>query len=243
MAKKLVRSFSLVIILSILLAQFGLRPVIAAGDFVVSSNVDEVDANPGDGLCQTARGECSLRAAVQEANALGGADAISIPAGTYTLSIPGAGEDSAATGDLDINESLTITGAGVGATVLDAGNLDREFDVHGGTLTLSDLTVQHGLADPGGGVLVNSSASIMRVSFINNQSTSDASNGTGGAVFVSVEGSADIAQSLFKGNFAYFGGGAVANANATRLSISDSTFDANSSTLGGGALYLNGGSA
>ncbi len=144
---------------------------------------------------------------------------------------------------MDINEGLTISGAGIGVTVLDAGNLDREFDAHGGTLTLSDLTVQHGQADPGGGVLVNSNASITRVFFLNNQSTSDASNGTGGAVFVSVEASADITQSQFKSNFAYFGGGAVASANATVFSISDSTFDSNSTTLGGGALYPNGNSA
>ena len=183
------------------------------------------------------------RAAIQEANALAGSDTISIPTGTYTLSISGAGEDAAATGDVDINEGLTISGAGIDKTVLDAGNLDREIDVHGGTLTLSDLTVQNGKADPGGAVLVNSNAAITRVAFLNNQSTSDASNGTGGAVFVSVEASADIAQSQFKSNFAYFGGGAIANANATVLSISDSTFNSNSTRLGGGALYLNGGSA
>jgi choice-of-anchor C domain-containing protein len=38
-------------------------------DFVVNSNADGVDANPGDGLCQTATaGECTLRAAIAEAN-------------------------------------------------------------------------------------------------------------------------------------------------------------------------------
>src|SRR5919198_5138806 len=98
MANKLVRVFSFIVILSILLAQFGLRPAAAAADFVVNSNVDETDANPGDGLCETARGECTLRAAIQEANALEGVDTITIPEGTYTLSIPGAGEDLATTG-------------------------------------------------------------------------------------------------------------------------------------------------
>src|ERR1043165_1908702 len=130
MAKKLVRSFSVVVILSILLAQFGLRPVAAATNFVVNSNADKGDANTGDGFCETATsGECTLRAAIQEANALEGSDSISVPAGTYTLSIAGAGEDAAATGDLDIWDSLTISGAGIGKTILDAGNLDREFHV------------------------------------------------------------------------------------------------------------------
>ncbi len=92
MAKQSVRFFCVVVILSILLAQFGLRPVAAAANFVVNSNADKTDANPGDGLCDTGEGECTLRAAVQEANALEGSDSISIPEGTYTLSIPGAGK-------------------------------------------------------------------------------------------------------------------------------------------------------
>jgi CSLREA domain-containing protein len=72
MAKKLARSFSIVIILSILLAQFGLHPAAAAGDFVVNSTADIADGNPGDGVCETdITGVCTLRAAVQEANALG----------------------------------------------------------------------------------------------------------------------------------------------------------------------------
>src|ERR1044071_8912693 len=129
MAKKLVRFFSVVIILSILLAQFGLRPVAADANFVVDSTEDAVDASPGDGLCETGRGECTLRAAIQETNALEGADTISVPDGTYTLSISGAGEDAAATGDLDISDSLTISGAGMGSTVIDADGLDRAFQV------------------------------------------------------------------------------------------------------------------
>src|SRR5262245_59962584 len=121
MAKKLVRIFSVLIILSILLAQFGLKPVAAAADFVVNSTADKTDINPGDGLCETDGGDCTLRAAIQEANVLEGSDTISIPAGTYTLSIASPAEDAPATGDLDITDSLTITGAGIGVTVLDAG--------------------------------------------------------------------------------------------------------------------------
>src|SRR5215207_3850749 len=144
MAKQFVRVFSVVIILSILLAQFGLSPVAAAANFVVDSHVDEADAAPGDGLCQTREGECTLRAAIQEANAWEGADSISIPAGTFALSIAGSGEDAAATGDLDITDGLTISGAGIGVTILEAGELDREFHVQSGTLSLSRLTIQNG---------------------------------------------------------------------------------------------------
>src|SRR5689334_24013888 len=104
MANKLARFLSVVIILSILLAQFGLKPALADANFVVNSTADLPDINPGDGLCATDGGACTLRAAVQEANAFAGADSIFIPADQdgYTLSITGAGEDAAATGDLDI---------------------------------------------------------------------------------------------------------------------------------------------
>ena len=40
----------------------------------VNSTKDVVDATPGNGICATAAGKCTLRAAVQEANAHAGAD-------------------------------------------------------------------------------------------------------------------------------------------------------------------------
>src|SRR5512139_933240 len=74
-----------------------------AVNFPVDSTADDVDAAPGDGLCATAGGACTLRAAIQEANAKAGDDTIDVPAGTYILSIAGAGENSGASGDLDIS--------------------------------------------------------------------------------------------------------------------------------------------
>ncbi|HSA21505.1 MAG TPA: hypothetical protein P5076_08655 [Myxococcota bacterium] len=48
----------------------------SAATFVVVSSGDGGDASPGDGACATAAGVCTLRAAIQEHNALGGANAI-----------------------------------------------------------------------------------------------------------------------------------------------------------------------
>ncbi len=42
----------------------------------VDSTTDTVDANPGDAICADSGGGCSLRAAIEEANALTGADNI-----------------------------------------------------------------------------------------------------------------------------------------------------------------------
>ena len=44
--------------------------------FAVTYTADLVDAAPGDGVCSTAAATCTLRAAIQEANALASADQI-----------------------------------------------------------------------------------------------------------------------------------------------------------------------
>ena len=94
--------------------------------FVVDTTDDTVDSNPGDGFCNDANGECSLRAAVMEANALPGVEEIRLVDGeTYVLTIPGTGEDLSATGDLDISSPVVI----LGDAWLEAGGL-FEQSVH-----------------------------------------------------------------------------------------------------------------
>jgi CSLREA domain-containing protein len=116
--------------------------------FVVDSTSDAVDATPGDGTCATAGGECTLRAAIMEANALAGADTVVLSTATYTLTVGGAGEDGSITGDLDISDDLTLSGAGRGSTVLDGGALDRVFDIVTSTVsvTIEQVTIQNGVA-------------------------------------------------------------------------------------------------
>ncbi len=76
--------FSLVVIV--------LPSSVQAATFTVNSTGDGVDWNPGDGVAETAPGNgvVTLRAAIQEINALAGPDTINLPAGTYILSIAGA---------------------------------------------------------------------------------------------------------------------------------------------------------
>jgi len=49
-----------------------------------------------------------------------GADRIRVPAGTYALTIVGRGDDSAASGDLDVHDNVRVIGAGESATIIDA---------------------------------------------------------------------------------------------------------------------------
>jgi CSLREA domain-containing protein len=60
-----------------------------AAVFAVNSPEDGVDANPGNGVCETAPGNgvCTLRAAIQEANTLPGADEITLLSNVYLLTM------------------------------------------------------------------------------------------------------------------------------------------------------------
>src|SRR5262249_34393160 len=113
--------------------------------FRVNTTLDTVavDLNKG----KDATGHISLRSAIHAADARGGSHTIVLPSGTFTLTIAGAGEDAAATGDLDITRNLTIQGKGSGSTVIDGNNLDRVFQVLGGKVSLSKLTIQRGRAE------------------------------------------------------------------------------------------------
>ena len=72
---------------------------------------DAADANPGDGVCDDGNGNCSLRAALQEADALSGSDTVSLPSGTYILTL-----DS----HLTITSDVSVIGDGAVSTLIQA---------------------------------------------------------------------------------------------------------------------------
>ena len=144
----LARSFRLFLFVA-LLAAFSLTLVTAtpahAASFNVTTTLDGADINPGDGICRSTFGSrCTLRAAIQEANALSGVDTINVPAGTFILTRSGF-DDTAVNGDLDINSTLIINGAGQNATIIDGNDLDRVFHITGGfKVVMKNLTIQNG---------------------------------------------------------------------------------------------------
>lgn len=105
-------------------------PAHAATTFAVDRN-DDPDPTTAKACTDTTPNDCSLRGAIVAANA--GADTITVPASAtpYTLSRAGSGEDAASTGDLDITDELTITGAGARTTSVAGGAApfdDRVFE-------------------------------------------------------------------------------------------------------------------
>jgi len=180
-----------------------------AATFRVNSTADSVDTMPGDGACRTSLGEtvCTLRAAIQEANARQGGDTIVLPAGTYTITIPGD-DDSAAMGDLDITDTLTIQGAGADQTIIDGGGLDRVFDIDPGataalSVTIEGVTVQNGRGGIRGFGSVSISDSIAR-----NNTGAD----MGGGVYlgcVPITQTVELNNVLFAGNTTLGDGGGI----------------------------------
>jgi CSLREA domain-containing protein len=156
-----------------------------AATFTVSSTADVVDATPGDGICETAAGNgiCTLRAAIQEAGALPGANTIIVPAGTYFLSATPAclyklaGDPAVLTQNMSalcVRGTVTISGAGSNATIIDAGGAGGatccgDYPAARGMVisadsvaSISGVTVQNGLSNggPGPSFLVEGASTI-----------------------------------------------------------------------------------
>ncbi|UCH95911.1 MAG: DUF2334 domain-containing protein [Candidatus Aminicenantes bacterium] len=99
-------------------------------------------------------GPGTLRAAIDQANNNHLKDAVIIlPAGTYYLTGTRE-EDNNAGGDLDINSKITIQGAGPDSTIIDGNHNDRVFHISSGRVLISGVTIRHGEANYGGGILV-----------------------------------------------------------------------------------------
>jgi CSLREA domain-containing protein len=152
----------------------------------VTTGADGADTNLVDGVCAGPGGPCTLRAAIQEANAQPGPQVVSVPAGVFTLTLAGAGDDTSATGDLDISDDLLLAGAGNGGTFVDGNDADRVFHVTCSTCTVSlaALTVRNGKTGADGGGILNSGALTLANAWVD---VNEARNGGGIANMVGGE--------------------------------------------------------
>ncbi len=202
--------------------------------FIVNSTVDAVDVNPGDGVCETAvPGQCTLRAAVMEANALPGSDSIFLSANTFILSIAGQEEDAAASGDIDITDSLSINGVSANTTIIDGSMIDRVFHItetNNITVSFSDLTIRNGgfnsvatVPDTNGGGIYNAlptnAVQVSDVIILSNSALGDFGSGLGGGIYNA--GSLEISNSEVLSNTSFAGHGIY---NDGTLIVTNTTF-------------------
>lgn len=236
--------------------------------YSVTSTLDTVDAIPGDGVAADVNGDATLRAAVMDANALAGADIITLGAGVFALTINGTGENAAATGDLDITGDLVIEGAGAEQTILDANLLDRFFHIGtGSTLTVRNVTIRNGRESSGGAIenngtlvlenvdltgnsttlrggAIHNNAGTVTLQTVNmtNNETRDVAPGGGnsiGGALSSYGGTITIVASQIANNTAAAEGGAI-DARSSTIYVSNTAFSQNSATAGGAVRLFSG---
>ena len=198
----------------------------------------------------TGNGNCTLREAIRAANANAavdtcpagsGADTITLAVGRYALSVGPAGDQVAATGDLDVTDpaGLTIAGNPDGSTV-DAGGIDRVFEVRGpATASFDRLTITGGANGGAGGGIetigVGGGSTVTRSTITGN------SSGTGGGLDVVGNTTLAVIDTTVAGNVAPGvmgeGGGINAETGAV-LNVINSTISGNSATADGGAIHV-----
>jgi len=220
-----------------LVAAFAVAAPAGAALIKVNTTEDGADANTGDGVCATSADTCTLRAAVQTANALAGADTVVLAAGNYALTFGFAREDAAAGGDLDIVPGeLTISGAGAATTTINGSGFDRVFHIQpGASVTITGITIRNGRASDGfggGAVLNGGSLNLTDVALVGNNSTT----GGGG---VQNGGSATFANVTVSGNAAASHGGGLWNFNG-QASLTNVTISGNRAGSTGGAVRNDG---
>lgn len=196
---------------------------LAMADFEVNSTADGADLDTGDDICNTRPNglgdpECTLRAAIQQANATAGTDEI-------TFSVTGA---IALNNSLPpISSHINITGNGditlqCNTQIQPVAALAYTSTATGVAYTLSDLSITGcETGDPQGGAAVRfvapgagSSLSITNVSFDSNEATA----GPGGAIRLGASNPNSDQASL-------------------RISIQGGSLSSNAASAGGGAIY------
>jgi CSLREA domain-containing protein len=218
---------------AVLLA-LGAAPASAAS-FVVDSTVDEPDADVRDYQCLSRSRRCTLRAAVEQANYIGGMYGISLSSATYTLRSP-----------LDIKTDIRIGGRT--DAVIDCQNATTAFAVTG-QLHLSGTSVRRcqGIVNRGftflSGVRLEGNSGpiwnyrelwVSGCTFSENRAVSPI---PGGAIVNEEDAYTTVFESHFEGNGSDTDGGAIVNRGEMDVIIV--RFE-NNSAARGGAIHNSG---
>lgn len=220
----------------------GIFSGLAGQIFTVNMATDEPDGDLGnyatdtsDGKCDvklaTPGDQCTLRAAIQQANENTGQNAI-------IFNLPSPATITVATDPLPaIMQDLAISGPGATNLTIDGNNIESVFRITSpagspAKVTISGLTITHGKGFWGGAILVREEDTLnLSSSIIKDNEAYDG----GGLAFV--EGTATITDCLISSNRATIGaGGGIVNSGAN-VTIDRSTVSGNEAKLNGGGIY------
>ena len=208
--------------------------------FTVNSPSDVVDANPGDGKCETVPGNnvCTLRAAIMEANKTSGAT-INFgltPPVTYTLSLDA----------LVISSTLNIVGVGPDGTIIDGNATDRVITIITPTVSISGVAITNGRVtytglDPNaiaGGIDNNGTLTLTNVIVSGNSANSSTGAAYGGGIYSNGKlfliNSRVISNAVTTLSGLASGGGIIAGSGVT---LTNSTISGNAAHDSGGGIF------
>jgi len=205
-----------------------------AAVFTVNTNVDLPDASPGNGVCDAVppNNICTLRAAIEEANALPGADQIILPPNAYLLTI---------VTDVVITGNLTMSGSGASTTIIDGNKSVRPNSRvlvagSGITVNISGVTIRNGgTGDNGGGIFNVSTMTLTNSTVSGNNAGVD-----GGGILNDAGGTLTLTNSTVSGNNAGDDAGGVFNVSGGTMTLINSTVSGNSCGDGGGGIRNSG---
>ncbi|HEX8289187.1 MAG TPA: cohesin domain-containing protein [Pyrinomonadaceae bacterium] len=205
--------------------------VAQATTFNVNNNADTIDANTSDNLCKDASGNCTLRAAIQQANALAGDDII-------TFAIANPSTIDLTIGEITITSNITINGTGARNLIIQRAltgvSAFRVFNISSGNINITALSIANGNAPTGadgGGIYNGGNLTLTEVTIRNNRATRGAGVMNWGTLYMT--------RSTINNNTAEYDGGGMFNVGGRVLNISNTTICDNTAN-GGGGIYGDG---
>jgi CSLREA domain-containing protein len=215
--------------------------------FVVNNNGDTNDANSSDNICADSFGNCTLRAAIQQANVTAGDDTI-----TFSLATPAT--INVILTELVITSNITITGLGARNTIVNgtSGNTNQIQGLFyiispANTVNISGITITNaprcGITNDGGQLSLsevtvkNNATGICNYSVLNLTRSTISNNTPGGGIYHG-SGNASISNSTISNNTNQTGGGI--QISSPSLTLNNVTISNNTATQSGGGLYYGG---
>jgi predicted outer membrane repeat protein len=217
---------SLLVVITLLVTGQGVQAMPGGHTFTVNSNTDSGDSNKGNCICSTATGTCTLRAAVEEANACAGDDTILLQSGvTYPIG-------STLTIDSPGSERIDIYPGGTQRAIISTETRPTAFSVVKGMLRLTSIHLQYS-----GGITVspNGQLEVHDSEFRNNNGNHGSGVYAGGGAIYNL-GELAVTFSTFISNTTEGRGGAIASFGK-QAAIVNSLFLSNSAQVEGGAIY------
>lgn len=229
----------------VLLMLSSAAPVNAQGLLYTVNSTGDGGNVGSSSFCDDGTGHCTLRAALEAANAHPGTDGIRFNIPTSDPGYNGVFWTINLTRVLpDVSDSASIIGPGANLLTVRPNSM-REFRIFNvttaGVVTFSKMTISNGFVFVDGGGIANSNSGTVNITTCTLSGSQAVANaGAGGGIANLNDGTISITNSTISGNAAGQGGG-ISNFSASgTLNVTNSTVANNVALIAGGGIHNNG---